>query len=69
MNLFYAYRSKEFYSEIEEHMITAESVVLLLINKVDTVWSEEAGMDVKLESPIVRWKKLIGDKDPENAKD
>ena len=46
MNLFYAYRSKEFYPEIEEHMVTAESVVLLLINKVDTVWSEEAGMDV-----------------------
>ena len=50
-------------------MVTAESVVLLLINKVDTVWSEEAGMDVKLESPIVRWKKLIGDKDPEVAKE
>ena len=48
-------------------MITAESVVLLLINKVDTVWNEEAGMDVKLESPIVRWKKLIGNKDPEVA--
>jgi murein L,D-transpeptidase YafK len=69
LNLFYAYRSKEFYPEIEEHMVTAESVVLLLINKVDTIWSEEAGMDVKLESPIVRWKKLIGDKDPEVAKE
>ena len=67
LNLFYPYRQKDFYSEIEEHMITAESVVLLLINKVDTVWNEEAGMDVKLESPIVRWKKLIGNKDPEEA--
>ena len=49
-------------------MLTAESIVFLLINKVDTVWSEEAGMDVKLESPIVRWKRLIGHKDPEDAK-
>lgn len=45
-------------------MLTADSIVLLLINKVDEVWDEEAGEDVKLESPIVRWKKLIGDKDP-----
>ena len=69
LNLFYNYRTRSFYSEIEEHMLTAESIVILLINKVDTVWSEEAGMDVKLESPIVRWKKLIGNKDPDEAKD
>lgn len=65
LNLFYAYRTKEFYGEIEEHMLTAESVVLLLINKVDEVWDEEVGEDVKLESPIIRWKKLIGHMDPE----
>jgi hypothetical protein len=48
-------------------MITSESIVLLLINKVDTIWSEEKGMDIKLESPIVRWKKLIGNMSPEVA--
>ena len=45
-------------------MLTAESIVLLLINKVDEVWDEELGEDVKLESPITRWKKLIGNMDP-----
>lgn len=49
-------------------MLTAESIILLLINKTDTVWSEEAQEDVKLESPITRWKHLIGNKDPEVAK-
>jgi len=68
LNLFYSYRNKEFYKEIEEHMMTADSIVLLLINKVDSVWSEEKQEDVKLESPIVRWKQLIGNKDPEVAK-
>lgn len=48
--------------------MTAESIVLLLINKVDKVWDEEKQEDVKLESPIVRWKNLIGNKDPEVAK-
>lgn len=45
-------------------MLTAESIVLLLINKVDEVWDEELGEDRKLESPITRWKKLIGNMDP-----
>ena len=48
--------------------MTADSIVLLLINKVDSVWSEEKQEDVKLESPIVRWKQLIGNKNPEEAK-
>ena len=48
--------------------MTADSIVLLLINKVDSVWNEEKQEEVKLESPIVRWKELIGDKDPEVAK-
>jgi nucleoside diphosphate kinase len=48
--------------------MTAESIVLLLINKVDKVYDEVKEEDVKLESPIIRWKKLIGDKDPAEAK-
>lgn len=68
LNLFYPYRNKEFYQDIEEHMMTAESIVLLLINKVDKVWNAETEEDVKLDSPIVRWKQLIGHRDPEIAK-
>ena len=68
LNLFYPYRHKEYYGEIEEHLMTAESIVLLLINKKDTVWSEEAQEEVKLDSPIIRWKHLIGNRDPEVAK-
>jgi hypothetical protein len=68
INLFHNYQHRDFYGGIEEHMMTAESIVLLLINKVDKVWDEEKQEDVKLESPIVRWKNLIGNKDPEVAK-
>lgn len=49
-------------------MLTAESIILLLINKVDKVFDPEREVEVKLESPIVRWKQLIGDKSPEVAK-
>lgn len=67
LNLFYKYRNNSFYGEIEEHLITAESIVFLLINKVDKVWDEEQGQEIKLESPINRWKALIGEKDPDVA--
>ena len=50
-------------------MMTAESVVLLLVNARETVPAEEEGEEeVKLESPVVRWKKLLGNKNPEEAK-
>jgi hypothetical protein len=48
--------------------MTAESIVMILINKVETVFDEAKGEDVKLESPIGRWKALIGNKDPAEAK-
>ena len=32
------------------------------------VWDEQSQEEVKLDSPIVRWKKLCGDKDPAVAK-
>jgi len=68
LNLFYPYRNEGFYPEIEEHMLTAESIIFLLINKVDTIYDPEKEIDVKLESPIERWKQLLGNKDPEQAK-
>lgn len=48
-------------------MLTAESVILLLINKVDKIFDPEREVEVKLESPIRRWKELIGDKHPDSA--
>ena len=73
LNLFFQYRDEPFYEEIEEHMMTAPSVVLLLINSVESVPATgpeaEEGEEVKLESPAIRWKKLIGNKDPEVAKE
>ena len=49
--------------------MTAESVVLLLVNDKEFIPAEEEGEeDIKLESPVVRWKKLLGNKNPEEAK-
>jgi len=55
-NLFVNFKHRDFYPELEEHMMTADSIILLLINKVEKVYDEKAGEEVKLESPIVRWK-------------
>ena len=69
MNLFYKHRNAHYFPEIQEHMLTAESVVLLLVNARETVPAEEEGEEEgKLESPVVRWKKLLGNKNPEEAK-
>ena len=68
LNLFYPYRNAVFFPDISEHLQTAESLVLILINKVESVYDEAREEDVKLDSPIIRWKKLIGDKDPSEAK-
>lgn len=44
---------------------------MLLVNKVDTIPNptDPDGEDVTLEAPVQRWKQLIGDKQPEIAKD
>lgn len=68
LNLFYKYRNNSFYNEIEEHMMTTESIVLLLINKVEMVYDHHKELEVKLDSPIARWKELLGDKSPDVAK-
>jgi iron complex outermembrane receptor protein len=41
INLFYNYKNSSFYNDIQEHMMTADSIVLVLINKVDKVWDEK----------------------------
>jgi len=51
--------------------MTAESEVLLLVNATNTVLADpndENSEEVTLESPQVRWKALLGDKNPEEAK-
>lgn len=48
--------------------MTGDSLILLLINSRETYWDEEKEMDVREEDPITRWKKLLGNKDPEVAK-
>ena len=69
LNLFYKHRNASYFPDVQEHLMTAESVVLLLVNDKESIPAEEEGEeDIKLESPVVRWKKLIGNKNPEEAK-
>lgn len=68
LNLFYPYRNAIFFEHIQEHLLSAESLVFILVNKVESVYDESKEEDIKLESPIIRWKKMIGDKDPAEAK-
>lgn len=45
--------------------------MLLLVNRYNTVLADpndENSEEVTLESPIARWKALLGDKNPEEAK-
>lgn len=69
LNLFYKYRNAPFYADIREHMLTSESEVMLLVNKSESIPNEVEGEeDIKLESPVIRWKKLMGEMLPESAK-
>ena len=70
LNIFYNHRNAHYFSDIVEHMMTSESIVMLLINKSDYIQNPEDpdGEDIKLDSPVIRWKQLIGDKDPVEAK-
>ena len=41
---------------------------MILINKHDSKFDAEKGEEVKLEDPITRFKKLLGNKNPAEAK-
>lgn len=71
LNLFYVHRNATYYPDILEHMMTAESVVMLLVNKVDRIPNpnDPHGEEIKLDPPVQRWKQLIGEKLPELAKE
>jgi len=69
LNLFYSHRNASYYADIQEHLMTAESIVLLLTNSRDTIPAKVDGEDdIKLDNPVVRWKRMIGHKDPDDAK-
>ena len=68
LNLFHQYRNAPFFWDIQEHLMTAESEVMLLVNSCETVTDPDTGEETKLEPPIVRWKKFIGDKNPDEAR-
>lgn len=69
LNLFYNHRNAHYFPDIEELMMTSESVVLLLVNACESIPAEdERDEDVKLDSPVLRWKKLLGSRSPEEAK-
>jgi nucleoside diphosphate kinase len=71
LNLFYVHRYANYYEEIEQAMMTADSIVMLITNRVEFLKSDDpaAPEDVKLDTPSERWKELIGDKDPAVAKE
>ena len=49
LNLFYKHRNAPYFPEIQEHLMTAESVVLLLVNDKESIPAEEEGEeDIKL---------------------
>jgi nucleoside diphosphate kinase len=52
LNLFYQHRNAPFYPDIVEHLMTAESIVLLLTNSKETIPAKVEGEeDVKLAHP------------------
>jgi nucleoside diphosphate kinase len=71
LNLYYIHRNASYYQDIQEHLMTAESIIMLLVNKVDSVPNphDPDGEEIKLDAPVVRWKQCIGDKLPEIAKE
>lgn len=54
LNLFYVHRNATYYPDILEHMMTAESVVMLLVNKVDRIPNpnDPHGEEIKLDPPV-----------------
>ena len=70
LNVWHVHRNASYFPDIHEHMTTSESIVMLLINSKDTIEDpeDEEGEDIKLEPPFMRWKQLLGCKDPEEAK-
>lgn len=48
--------------------MSGDSMVLVLINKVDSKIDPSTNEEIKLDDPITRFKKLLGNKNPSDAK-
>lgn len=54
LNLYYSHRYATYYPDIVEHMMTAESIVMLLVNKSEKIENKEdpTGEDIRLDPPV-----------------
>jgi nucleoside diphosphate kinase len=66
-NLYFKHTTKDYFIDITEHMTCGPVAILVLINKEDT-YLDENGIKTYYDSPVQRWKEMIGDKDPNVAK-
>ena len=66
-NLYFKHTTKDYFNNIIEHMTCGPVAILVLTNKEDT-YMDENGIKTYYNSPIQRWKEMIGDKDPSVAK-
>jgi nucleoside diphosphate kinase len=57
INLFYKHESKPYFEDILRYMTSGESCVMVLVN------ADESEGD-----PIIKWKKMIGNMNPDDAK-
>lgn len=66
-NLYYKQTAKEYFSDILEYMTSGPVAILVLVNKSDT-YIDSNGIKTLYTSPVIRWKELIGHKDPGQSK-
>ena len=66
-NLYFKHTTKDYFIDITEHMTCGPVAILVLTNKEDT-YLDENGIKTYYDSPVQRWKEMIGDKDPNVAK-
>ncbi len=66
-NLYFKHTTKDYFVDITEHMTCGPVAILVLTNKEDT-YLDENGIKTYYDSPVQRWKEMIGDKDPNVAK-
>ena len=54
INLFYKHENKPYFEDLLRYMMSGESCVMVLVNATETEGD-----------PIVKWKKMIGNMNPE----
>lgn len=65
-NLFYKHIDKEYFFQLNQYLTSGPSAILVLINK-EEIYIDSNGMEKKYDPPIIRWKQMIGNKDPKLA--